>query len=591
MQRRSNGYGPLFLLVAFALTSCTSAGAPGALPASVVPQPAQHRHPGHGRLVLHIRVPKAHGHRGRHPRPRYISPSTQAITIAVTPQGGQPVNYNTDLTPASNPNCKVSLISAEICTVTLSLTQGSYTATFATYDELLDGNGNPQGHELSANQNVPLTITTGTSNAINVTLGGIPTEVAMLPDVTSTLQGNTTAGFTLAKCGSNETLQVLGLDADDNVILGPGAPVPSLVSDSSALTVKNPSASSPNAFTLERPSSPPNGGTIVHLKATVTPVDGTSASAVSTPKVPVTFSYHYCGIITQFSTAINDSGPEADHLATGPDGNMYFTEPNIDTIGEITTSGVVSQYTSGIPAGAHPEGIAAIGYLPQLVFTEAGRDKLSDFSTLGHTAAEFSPTLTTGAAQGEIVKGPDGNYWFTETGLTRIGKFSYGTRSVTEYNLGTGVAPIGIGGGAGGDVWVTATNSYGPEVFSFASGGYAYLDGVVVSSTPQDAAEGPDGNVWITEPSGGIIARVTPKGGVSEFGVSGAQPWGITSGPDGNLWFTDCSGHIGYITTAGVSTLIPYQYIVSPLISPKGIIVGPDGNLWFAEVGFIGRLQ
>jgi len=192
-------------VVSLCLVACSSGGAmPGSPPVGLTQalQAAAQKH----KLKAKIRIviPKHKHHRGH--RARYISPATQSIAIAVTPHGGSPVNYNADLTPSTNPNCKASLISPLVCTVTLDLAAGSYTATFATYDGLLAG-GNapshaPTGNKLSANQNVPLTVANGTANQVSVTLEAIPTSVALVPDASSALSGNTASGFALSKCST-----------------------------------------------------------------------------------------------------------------------------------------------------------------------------------------------------------------------------------------------------------------------------------------------------------------------------------------------------------------------------------------------------
>src|SRR5208283_1497470 len=132
-------------------------------------------------------------------------------------------------------------------------------ATFATYDGLLNGSGLPTGNELSANQSVPLSIVAGRANHINVTLEGIPTTVAVVPAVGSTLGGDMSSGFTLAKCSPPpQPVNVLGVDADGNDIIGPGAPVPSLSSNNTTdlPVTATPDAASPNEFVLTPPVPP-----------------------------------------------------------------------------------------------------------------------------------------------------------------------------------------------------------------------------------------------------------------------------------------------------------------------------------------------
>jgi hypothetical protein len=108
-----------------------------------------------------------------------------------------------------------------------------------------------------------------------------------------------------------------------------------------------------------------------------------------------------------------------------------------------------------------------------------------------------------------ITAGPDGNLWFTESLLEKIGRITPGG-TITEFRLPTPGSQLGA---------ITA---------------------------------GPDGNLWFTESSGDKIGRITPGGSISEFPLPtpGSQPGSITAGPDGNLWFTELGGNkIGRITS------------------------------------------
>ncbi len=119
---------------------------------------------------------------------------------------------------------------------------------------------------------------------------------------------------------------------------------------------------------------------------------------------------------------------------------------------------------------------------------------------------------------------------------------------------------------------------------------------------PLNITIGPDGNLWFTE-TYGVIGRITPVGGLTEFEMpraSGAISASvalndITAGPDGNLWFTIYGNNeIGRITPAGVITEFPMSTQVPPPDNsyPFAIAAGPDGNIWFTEYlgNKIGRL-
>jgi len=107
---------------------------------------------------------------------------------------------------------------------------------------------------------------------------------------------------------------------------------------------------------------------------------------------------------------------------------------------------------------------------------------------------------------------------------------------------------------------------------------------------PVALAEGPDGNMWFTDPvnpislSGLTIGKVTPAGVVTKYspGLSGGA-WGIAKGPDGNIWFTEpgATKKVGHINTSGSSLEeISVPGMTEEVAFKSFITAGPDGNLW-----------
>jgi len=62
----------------------------------------------------------------------------------------------------------------------------------------------------------------------------------------------------------------------------------------------------------------------------------------------------------------------------GPDGNIWFTERSGNKIGRITTSGVVTEYSSGMSSTTKPIGITT-GPDGNLWFAEASGNKIAKF--------------------------------------------------------------------------------------------------------------------------------------------------------------------------------------------------------------------
>jgi virginiamycin B lyase len=186
----------------------------------------------------------------------------------------------------------------------------------------------------------------------------------------------------------------------------------------------------------------------------------------------------------------------------------------------------------------------------------------------------------------DITAGPDGNLWFTEPGISRIGRIT-STGLITEFSAGITAAPYGITAGPDGNLWFTEPS--GNRIGQITRAGVVTeFDPLpTAGATPTFITKGPDGNLWFIEPAVAQIGRITTTGVVTEFSagvpVTGAfLLGGITGGPDGNVWFTEFVGQIGRITPTGVVTQFSAGITVGAGLSH--ITTGSDGNLWFTEL-------
>ncbi|MEO6812040.1 MAG: Ig-like domain-containing protein, partial [Isosphaeraceae bacterium] len=195
--------------------------------------------------------------------------------------------------------------------------------------------------------------------------------------------------------------------------------------------------------------------------------------------------------------------------------------------------------------------------------------------------AEFSG-LASGSAPQSITPGPDGNLWFTEPGLDKIGRMDP-AGGLTEFSLLPGSQPTSITAGPDGNLWYTATGT--DKIGMITPLGLITEYSVITSlSSPQGIAAGPDGNLWFTETGANQIGMITTGGLVTEYGglTANSQPSGITSGPDGNLWFTQIgTNSIGSIVPSGPNIGTIAEYVLPIGNTPGSITTGPDGNLWF----------
>ena len=223
------------------------------------------------------------------------------------------------------------------------------------------------------------------------------------------------------------------------------------------------------------------------------------------------------GRITPTGTITGSSGsrPRTRRRArvhAGPDGALWFTEPNsgVNKIGRVTTGGSFTDFA--IPTSqSYPEAITA-GPDGALWFGEAGLQHRSvqhcprhDDGVLHHVRRSH----VDGRAAGDHDLGPDGNVWFTDYNGNRIGRVTTGG-SFTEFFVGGGSNPVGITAGPDGEPLVVVAGG-NDKVGRITTAGTMTLYPIPTSGAgPNAIVTGPDGNLWFTELEGNKIGRVTP---------------------------------------------------------------------------------
>ncbi|MBX3025832.1 hypothetical protein KF840_13070 [bacterium] len=150
--------------------------------------------------------------------------------------------------------------------------------------------------------------------------------------------------------------------------------------------------------------------------------------------------------------AVDVSQPQS--LAVGPDGNLWFTDPGLNTIGRMTTSGAVVEFSIPSP-GADPSGIAA-GADGNLYFTEAEPGRIARITTAG-VITELG-TADPDAFPLYITLGPDGAMWWTESDANRLGRLARDGR-ITKFDLDPDTYPAGIVGRSDGRLYIAMLNA------------------------------------------------------------------------------------------------------------------------------------
>jgi streptogramin lyase len=297
------------------------------------------------------------------------------------------------------------------------------------------------------------------------------------------------------------------------------------------------------------------------------------------------------GTITEFP----DPGSNNEQVRAGIDGNLWFTDRN-GRIGQITTSGVITEFNSGLNTGSQPLSIA-LGPDGNMWFTDAGTTSaIGMIDPRTGAIEEFSSGLNAGSKPAGITLGPDGNLWFTDNSSTTpaIGMIDPRTDAISEYSTGLNAGSVpqqGIAAGPDGNIYFTdkgTTRAIGmidPTTHAISE----YSNGLSqTASLGAGLTLGPDGNLWFADTAAIGTFDLTTHA-VTDFPISaGSVPSRLTVGPDGNVWFTDKG------TSPAIGNIDPTTHVITEFHSglnassaPGGIGTGPDGNIWFTDQGTI----
>lgn len=295
---RRTSWRVLLGLTTLALAACGGGS-------SVSPAPATHGSPVAPAFVsvtIRIDVPGATQSTKR--RPAYLSAATQSITISVN--GATPVAQN--LTPSGGSCSTPSFGATPVCTLVASAPIGNDTFTFVTYD----GTGGT-GHKLSQNT-VVQNIVAGQANTVSVTLEGVPVGVLVSPYPNQSNVVQQPGGYELVGT-SAANFAVEAFDADNNFIVGPGAPTLTVSSSSASLHVAS-VANSLNEYVL----TPVTSGATVTLNVSAAGGDGGSASGAVTLmlKAPLPTSLPKTAYVYENEAGLgNSTTGEIDVFAAG----------------------------------------------------------------------------------------------------------------------------------------------------------------------------------------------------------------------------------------------------------------------------------
>jgi len=308
----------VLLVLVLALAASAAACSGGGGPNSILPVPQSEMTPGMGKGVFTIHIPVKPNSSMRK-RPAYVSPSTQSVSFQVAPNPAQvvPLVLGSSTCPLSNGYYS--------CTADFNAPIGTNeTMVIETF-----ASTNGTGPVLSMNS-IPITISAGTVNPVNVVLNG----------VVSTMTLTLTPTFVTLGTPSDVTAAWEGLDASGNTIIGPGA----LVDGNGNWVTPSLSSSSLNFTLTPQPTASPGAWTVAY--------DGAAAS-------PPTFTLSATGFSSV--TAQLSISSTSDWDSYGYDLERTGYNPNETTVGVSNVSSLEEIWTFSVRSNMVREPVLAGG--------------------------------------------------------------------------------------------------------------------------------------------------------------------------------------------------------------------------------------
>lgn len=179
-----------------------------------------------GHLTIRIVMPKKPSR-----RVRYISRSTKSIEVTIT--GTNDIGEFLDLTKST--------------TLSFDLKPGRNWIAFTCYDSTEASTANV----LSIAQKVPFNVVAGKKAELHVTLAAVPATLYV-----NDVDGDESDRHISLNGPGAYPFTIVALDADNNTIIGPGAPTYSVKVTGAPFTVTQPTSTAPNTFYVSAGNAP-----------------------------------------------------------------------------------------------------------------------------------------------------------------------------------------------------------------------------------------------------------------------------------------------------------------------------------------------
>lgn len=289
-------------------------------------------------------------------------------------------------------------------------------------------------------------------------------------------------------------------------------------------------------------------------------------------------------------------------------GFVWVGEPGCEPKPKCTanTQGLLGQYAysdGGLiqnlnePSGYSSPLFVALDKSGNVWFTEPETDAIGEFNTQSQSWNQWF--LKSGSAPFDLIFDNAGNLWFTEFGSDKIGFLNPQTSKVVENSVPTpNSSPYGIAMDPSGNMWFTENALGVDQIGSFTptpTGTVKVIEHAAGVIRPHLIAADKAGNIWYSGGFDGDIGEFQPRSGsstlfvvyrgvcVSPANCTGTHISGIYVDSKGNVWFTDSlSQRIGYLVPS-TGQVVARTIHTSNSHPYDGLFVDNDNRVWFTE--------
>ena len=588
-------------LVSWAACAATAAllnACAGANPAGVIPAagtPAARLAPQHHSKTSAVFSLKIHRH-GKRRHGHYVSGSTGSVTIAVYDSTHE--HLYAQLTANTVPGfggCTAEVVNQFTCTFGIAAPAGIDAFDVTAFDNV-GGTGAP----LSLVADRLAKIVGGKANSIPMVLDGIPKAIDISLAATSPLAADplNAENFTFAGIGPNaaQVLSVQAEDAEQNVIVGPGAPAFAMQSNDPNDVSIAPVAGSPNTFKVTplHPTSVPiqltvqatplgGSGPAIYAQfpLQITPVLYVANSATNTiseyaswSTSPILTIPATAGLANPFTMKVDGSGNlYVANLVVGPMGSIKVFPPGA-TVASRTISGLSGPDVGlAIDASGDIFVSEAVGGIDVKEFTPAGG------STPSRTLSSTTSPTGINTPAGLAIDAAGNLYVANNGGSIGVAVFAPGTSTTPSFTFNAGTSkPYYDAFDAAGNLYVSNyggddVTEYSPP-FSHATAVHRTFGSNLTTVKPLAIAVDSLSDVYIGLGSGTVVEYDSSGAVVRTISSVGSTIPSLAVDPLDNADIPGDSANAAYVYAPG-SSVMPAATFTTGVGDPVAVASWP----------------